>query len=330
MFFPAFLLGACLLSAQDLPTPGSLFAKPGTKNSTPTRGIGIEYERHPNYEMEGGADEAGNNLVNDVERRERMEARIGIPFILKDNFRVLGTLYHSRERYVFSDLDPSNFAFQAIDNTTLKRGRATLHVLGSLGEHHYLAFRGDISSNGAYEKFVDFDSRYLVYRGAVAFGFKRRDGYEDLAFGLMYSNGFARNLVYPFIVYDRTFDDRWGIETLLPLKASLRYNFSPTNMLLLTSEYRSFAYSLDLMPNGATDPQHYIFKSSGVQFYLDWQSRFLTSLTWFSLRTGYAWNFDSRFFLEGTKDGGQIDAFPSGSIFVAAEFFLSPPQKDNY
>lgn len=323
------LLPACFLTAQDLPTPivGDPFAKPGIRGGSPGKGFNITYERHPNYELQGGSVQDGTKAKNDVERKERFEAKMKIPLVLKGNWKILGDVYYGFEKYDFDSIaPPSNFAFRAIDKDALKRTRLTMYAFRSLSPKHYIAFRMETSSNGNYNGFLDLDKKYMVYRVAGIFGIKKNED-NELGFGLMANNGFARTSIYPFMVYNHNFNEKWGLETVLPIKYSLRHNISEKSLITFAAEYWSSAYAVDLKPPGTTDSTPYIFRSSAAQFFAEWEKNLINAWTWVSFRVGYSYNFDSRFVLGGTRNERQIDAFPSNSIFFSASFFLSPPKK---
>ena len=165
----------------------------------------------------------------------------------------------------------------------------------------------------------------MVYRASAVLGVKRNEDTE-LGFGITLNDNFKRYTVLPFVLYNHNFSDKWGLETLLPIRFKLRHNMNEKNLLSLAAEYWSSAYSLDLQLPGETAPQNYIFKSAAAQFFVEWETNKLSSWTWFAFRGGYSYNFNSKFVLPGTRNGGRIDAFPSNSVFVSATFFLAPPK----
>lgn len=315
-----------LVKAQDFPTPiiGHAFCKPGVENASPGKGLSIQYIRHPNYELTSGFKLEDNRRRSDVERKERLDAKLKIPLLNKDEWKALIGLYHSFEKYTFDYIaPPNNYYFNAIDDQMLKRTRATAFLFKALDSRNYLALRLGASFNGNYEGLVQFDNRYAVYRAALVWGFKKTND-KELGIGLLMNKSFRRTAVYPFLIYNRTFNEKWGIESVLPVKISLRRNLNEESLLLASAEYWSSAYSMDIVPNEASRVVDFHFKSSAMHFYVDWQNRLLSNWTWTSLKLGYAWNFDSRFI--NTETDQNFNAFPSHSIFVSVGFFLSPPK----
>lgn len=319
----------CLAMAQDLPTPivGNLFAQPGIQNGSPGRALSIEYERQPRFKLSGGATESSQNFENEVEYKERFEAKLKFPLLLKDKWKVLGDLYYAYERYGFEDIDPAAaYVFNPLDGTKLQRTRLTGYVFRSLSNRTYLTIRAEASSNGNYKGIANFDRRYMVYRIAPVVGIKRNENTE-IGFGVMFTDNFKRYTALPFMIYNHNFNERWGTENILPIRFKLRHNLNEKNLLNFAAEYWSSAYSLELTPPNETAPHNYIFKNASAQFFMEWETNKFSDWTWFAFRGGYSYNFDSKFVLPGTRNDGRVDAFPSSSVFVSATFFLAPPKK---
>ncbi len=324
----AFLLLPVLLAAQDLPTPivGQLFAQPGIQNGSPGRGLSIEYERQPRFKLEGGGWGEQENGTNEVEAKERFEAKAKIPFLLKDNWKVLGDVFYAFERYRFEGIEPASaYAFGPLDDAMLRRARLTGYLFRSLSDRTYLTIRAEVSSNGKYDKFVDLSSRYMVYRLAGGIGIKRNED-NEIAFGAMLTDNFGRYTVLPFLIYNHNFNERWGTENLVPIRLKLRHNLNENNIISFAAEYWSSAYSLDVQPPSEAAPRDYIFKNASEQLFVEWETNKLSEWTWLAFRAGYSYNFDSKFIEPGTRNGGRIDAFPSSSVFMSATFFVAPPK----
>ena len=321
------LFGATLLAAQDLPTPivGHAFCKSGVENGAPGRGLVLEYFLHPSYDLQGQSTENGEKAGNDVDNRKFIEAKIKLPLVNTDPFKWLIGFGHTYEKYDFDDISArNNFLFESIDDVPLRRTRFSTILFRSLNEKNYVALRLGASFNGNYRGLVDFESRYSVYRAAAIWGFKK-DPYRELAVGLTYNNSFNRTLVLPFFLWNRTFNEKWGLESIMPLKVNVRRNFTKTSLLLVGYEYWSSAYSMDIQGPDDAMLLDYHFRSSAVHFSVDYQKRLATEWTWVGLKAGWAWNFDSRF--TRTTDDQDFQAFPSNSFFISFSFFVSPPER---
>lgn len=314
--------------SQDLPTPivGHPFARPGVTNSTPSKGLSIEYDRHPNYELGSDFMTVDQLPKTDVEAKERFEAKLKFPIVLRPQLKILGDIYHSFERYHFDEISPpENVYFRTIDGQRLKRTRLTFYALHPINRKHYLAFRTEVSLNGDFRGLFGFEERYAVYRAAGLWGIKFREDDEELGLGLMLNKGFRRTRVLPFAIYNRTFNDKWGLESVLPVRVGLRRNINEKNILMLNAEYWSSAYAIQVETPSPAVPDEFYFRSAALQFYVDWMSNHLTEWTWLTLKLGYSYNFDSEFV--GIHDRVKIGAFPSHSVFITVGFSLCLPKR---
>lgn len=324
--FIIFSLISTTFFAQDIPTPlvEESFVKPGLRNTTPGKGLSIRYFLNPTYQLE--TDENGDKQKSSLDSKKRLDVKLKIPLWLRERTKVLIGFYHSFEQYDFDNINPEGSPFlTAIDDKKLKRTRGTAYYLRTLTSKHYLLLRFGASYNGAYEQFVNLDSRYAVYRFAAVVGIKRRVD-RELGLGLLVTKNFQRVIPLPIVIYNRTFNERWGIETAIPAKARLRRNFSETSMLTMGYEYYSSAYSVDVQDRVGEDLTDYIFKSSAVKFSVKWNQRAATSWTWVSFEAGYALNFDSRF-IEVADLDNRVQTAPSNSFFISMSFFISPPKE---
>ena len=175
------LLFPCVLTAQDLPTPiaGNVFVKPGIRNGSPGRGLSIEYERQPRFNLNGGGWGEQNDGSNEVSSKERFEAKLKFPLLNKEEWKILGDLYHSYERYQFDAIEPgSQYSFGQLDGVRLHRTRLTGYLFKALSQRSYLTFRLEASSNGSFEGLAKLNRRYMVYRVAAILGMKPNEDTE--------------------------------------------------------------------------------------------------------------------------------------------------------
>lgn len=326
LFLLSLFISTTLL-AQDFPTPiiGNDLVKSGVRNASPGKGLSIEYFLHPSYDLQNNFLSNSGKQKADVDSKKFIETKLKIPLANSDKFRALIGFSHTYEKYDFNQISvDDNFLLQAINDVPLRRTRANLIFFYALNNKNYLAFRGESSFNGNYQGLIDFDEQYRVWRGAVIYGIKKRAD-KEVAFGLTYNNSFRRTIVLPFWVWNQTFNDKWGIETVLPLKITVRRNFKHNDMLLFGTDYWSSGYSMDIQSDAQAAAEQYLFKSSALHLFVDYQKRLISDWTWISLKAGWAYNFDSRFIRVATDT--DIDAFPSNNLFISAGFFVSPPER---
>lgn len=83
----------------------------------------------------------------------------------------------------------------------------------------------------------------VTYYGSILFGWKKND-YRMLALGLSRTYRMGRPLIVPVLLYNKTFNDQWGIEALLPARGHLRYNFNTDCLLMAGYELEGQQYDL--------------------------------------------------------------------------------------
>ena len=298
----------------------SCFCSPGVINKSPGKGLLIEYKLT-----------SGGNFTPDevpigvspskVNHLARLRMRLKIPLIVKNKTKVLIGFDHFQERYNLNFIQPA-FAQQLnlIDAITLKSTRASAYLLQSMGENNYLGIRARVAYNGNFDGLLGKDKFYRQVRFSGIWGIKKR---EDMEWGLgfFYSNSFTRNIVLPFVLYNRTYNERWGLEAAFPVSILMRYNFNPSSLLLFGPEFSSAAYALKANDNQVED---YYFRHSELNFGAKYEHQ-LTSWIWANIHGGVQINFDSEFI----KTLDRADTFEPDLItgaFLKIGVFLSPPK----
>ncbi len=326
--FMVFAFFLCHTNAQELILTPLVegFCKPGVVNKSPGKGISLEYFIQPNINLKSNLspDESSKVGYND-----RLRFKFKIPIIHKEKFSFLLGVDHQREEYEFDFIDnPTRYLFQSIDDKALKTSRLSAYALRPINNSLYLIAKGEATFNGDYDPLIKLDNRYAIYRGAVILGIKKYE-HKEYGIGVMYSNGFRKNAVYPVLMYNHTFSPHWGIETVLPVRIQLRYNMTNKNMLLFGTDYKTRVYSLDVANEDQGDTDIFNMRRAEVQLGFTFKQQ-LHPWIWFDIKTGYLYNFTTRFDLSSPgkeRISDFITADPSSGPFLRLGLFLSPPKE---
>ncbi len=293
---------------------------PGVINKSPGKGLLIEYKLTsgggftPDEVAAGISPSKINNLA-------RLRFRLKIPVVIKPKVKFLIGLDHFREQYHFNFIQPA-FAEQLnlLASTTLKTSRLTGYFLQSVGESNYIGLQVRGAFSGNYDGIINTDSYFNQIRASVIWGVKKRDDLE-WGIGLVYSDNFSRKRILPFLLYNRTYNERWGLEAAFPVSVLMRYNFTPTSLLLFGPELSSSAYALRGEQTLGNDD--YYFRHTELEFGVKYE-RQLRSWFWASIHGGLQINFDSRYEkvinLEELFEPDLITG-----VFLKIGLFLSPP-----
>ena len=139
---------------------------------------------------------------------------------------------------LINSLNKNGLRSYGINATLFKPFNAKLFGVLQLGADHNSA--GNIDQ---------FHSNALKYSGAVIIG---RKPHDRLQYGVGITQSYrGGGLAYfPALLYNYTFKNKkWGIEALLPARASIRYTINPRNLLLAGFELEGNSYYMNPMIN---------------------------------------------------------------------------------
>ena len=332
LIFIAAFLWSTTLDAQIKPEifpedihPGQIqsrcFCKPGVRNKSRSKGILISYGRVGNgaYDPEDGSFSQPFSSYNSL---QQLELDLKVPLIISDSFKLLIGYKYYQEGFQFKEFGADfEETFRELDREQLKSNSLSFIISKPLNETRYLAFRFRYSSNGDYNKWISFDQRYAIYKFLGIYAIKPHEDFE-WGVGLHVSKSFRRNNILPFVILNKNFNERWGIESVLPGFIYGRFNINPSNIFLFGIEYNSQSYRVDFTDTN-TLPLAYAYNHSEVITSMTLERRF-SSWVWGNLQLGYQLNFSSDFEAQ-TDFTTTFTADPSNALFFRIGIFVSPP-----
>ena len=311
---------------EDIGTPGGgivrCFCKPGVRNKSRSKGIELSYITRGSGEFEDQRNSLSKPFT-EYKNWTKLEVDLKAPVINTEGFKFLVGYKYTAENFNIKRLGidfPS--AFQRLGDVSLKSGNISAIVTKPLNEKQYLAFRFRYSANGNYDGILSFDSRYAIYKGMAVFGVKKHHDFE-WGVGLNFSKSFRRTNILPFLVYNKTFINDWGLEAAFPGYIYARYNLSAQTIFLFGTEYASDSYRLDVPESPVNDYLDYAFNHSELLFLARWEQQ-IAPWIWINMRVGYQLNFSSDF--ESKAIGTEGFLFDSTDTpFFEIGIFISPP-----
>ena len=165
---------------------------------------------------------------------------------------------------------------------------------------------------------------YVRSSVAVLYGVRSRL-FKVEGFGLAYSYNFGRAAIYPLYALNQQFNNKMGIELLLPLYAKLRYGPNDKNFFFLSTELDGSNYNINL--DSSPDQSLYLGKSDllGMLTY----EKEIYDFFWASASVGYRvnLNFDLDREIEFVnRSDAYIDNTINNAMFVRIGVFLVPPR----
>ena len=298
------------------------FCKPGVRYNSPARGLDLSYSliSAGTYEPENGA-----TLVRPFsafDRWQQFEANLKIPLILREDFKLLIGYKYYTEVFSFNTIGADfSQAFQNLNTQPLKKNAFSIILNKPLDEKSYLLFRARYLSNGNYEGWLAFDKDYAISNFVGLYAFKPNEDLE-WAIGVNVSSSFRKTTALPFFVYNKTFNRKWGIESVLPAFIYGRYNVNEKNILLFGFEYSSSSYRIKF-EDDLQQPFDYAFNHSEMISAVRLEHKF-SNWVWGSIKLGYQTNFSSDF---ESKEPSNRSFFvePTDGLYLHFGIFISPP-----
>ena len=221
---------------------------------TPTRLISVGYEAQLPFTLQSkvhvdGAEKGLEPATDEkVSQFRGLRLSTNTPIISRSNLIVnLGLNFWN----TYSKIAPATSGMFARSTTASRlndgRGMRTMGVQTTIFKpfdaKHFLIIQAQADLSGNYLKVNQISSKNLTIAGSAIFGWKKSDN-------LLYGFGVSRTyrageaIIVPVVLLNRTFNPHWGIELALPAKGMVRYNFSPSSMLLAGYEIEGNTFYL--------------------------------------------------------------------------------------
>lgn len=326
----------CLLIAQSLPSvfPEDLrshnmsqikcFCKPGVRYASKSKGVELAYSFTGGGKFTSQDSFIVQDPASQYRKWESLNFKINFPIVNKDNFKLLLGYKYEAERLSFQQVGVDySETFGELDNNNLKSNAISLIAVKPINEKYYTIFRLHYNTNGNYDGWADFSNDYAIYKGLAAFGVKKTELFE-YGFGVSMSKSFRSTSIIPFLIYNRTFNEKWGIESIFPSYVFGRYNINEKNVALFGIEFDSQSYRLKI-DNGTSEPLDYAMNHSEFLTSFRWESQ-LSDWFWLNVKAGYRMNFSTDFESK-TTNSPFFTSDPTNGAFFRVGIFLSPPAK---
>jgi hypothetical protein len=278
-----------------------------------------------NNQLEGAAQQ--------VSSLEQFTFKFKVPVINQPGFKFLLGYEWDTEKYYFENVAPIRDGtpptmWQLLDERRLKATKISAYVTKSFNEKFYASARIRLSLQGDYDGLTDFAKEYRTYSGGLAFG-KKVSADKEWGFGLTYSTNAVRTVVLPFFIYNKTYNNYWGLESALPGQIFLRYNIDPVHQhaFKFGAAVDSRFYVINsLGDRGRYDNfNEFYLRNLGVKALVQYEHK-LSAWFWAFAQGGMYVPINSRFNSIDNVDldlDTNVDARP----FLRIGLFLAPPRE---
>ncbi len=270
-------------------TPIKRYASQKVLNASPNKFISI------GYEYQGGFNYFNGNAQSNIRSVSGVRAAISSPVISNNKLIVnLGANYWR------SGFDV-NSALLNMDmlRDNLSKGLTNLGVSATvfkpLNEENFLIIQASADANYFGNSLSNIHKQTITWSGSAIYGWKKSD---NLMWGLGVSRTYrmGRLIYVPVLLYNNTFNNKWGTEIVFPARAHLRHNINPKSLLM-------FGYELEGNQFAVKNNDSHVYLQRGeIKSRLIYE-RSLSGFWWISIQAGIRLN--GRFVMVDTYDGGK-------------------------
>ncbi len=322
--------GQVLKDAQDIKDiiGPRVFATPAVSGMSRSKGVIFRYEALPPYEISSrSANEVVGGATAKLRDNERMDLRLFLPFMNKPAFKAVAGLQYSLESFDF----PTDTDYPFYTNLTNRRFRVLggqVVVLHSFAERSYAVVRVKGSLNGDYNSLRELDiTRYMRYSMEAVYGWQSGPN-RSYGGAVQISHNYGRTTVLPAIIFNRTFNDKWGLEAVFPAQVAVRRNISDKTLLFMGYGGESMRYNMRTNSPSFAGLDSLQLRRIDVRARLRWEQEIYDFL-WFGLESGLQVNLRHRALddFSTRSRNALIFSRTQPTPFLRAEIFLVPPRR---
>ena len=255
-------------------------------NQTPQRIISVGFEQYGQFSMPGVSFNPKQLPAQiDINQVNAIRAQVNVPVISTNKIIwQLGVNYWN-SKFNVANPNVNEFATALNNNGLLTAGLNTT-VFKPLNEKNFLIFQASADVNGLFENANAIQNKAMTASGTIIYGWKTSEK-NMIGAGLARTYRAGRLLHVPVLFWNKTFNDKWGMELLLPARGFVRYNFSTTSMLQAGFELEGNQFLMRLPKTVSIDT--YIQRGE-VKPRIMWDKK-LTGFLWLNAQAGLRYNY---------------------------------------
>jgi hypothetical protein len=298
-----------------------LWASPSVEGMNIGKGIVFTYRRMSPYniESESQVPELVDDAQGDIERIRSLIFKLRLPVLLRERTQAVVGFEYNVDEFEFDDPESLEYLFYHNLHHKALRGRGfKIYLNHAVDERKFVFVRTSIELNG------DIPEEWytgLKYTVSGSYGWKLNPN-TAWGLGFYFSYSFGSPTLLPGIVYNKTWNSKWGLESIFPGAVHLRYQPFDNSVFYFGYEVQGASYNFDLGNTLNEQFDNIQLRRSEVMPLVRYE-REIYDFIWFSLEGGARFNFNFNVTEDMIFDAKKIlvnkvnsGAFIGGSLFI--------------
>ena len=284
------------MSAFEEASDAKVFVNNKVLGLSPTKLLNLSFDYAGENTWSTSRGEAFSGVYNDNEstftRNSGIRLETNYPIVSNNRLIVNAYLNYWESNYRVDGIQPE--VGQFFNQNGLRTTALGAFIFKPLNEKNFLLFQVEGAMNGNYD-FGDISPELskIKYSAAALYGWKS-DDYTNMAVGLTRTYRGGRLLHIPVVMFNKTFNETWGLEMLLPARAAVRRNFSTKSFLMLGYELEGQSYHIQgddtgFFPSAAFGAppgnDEWELRKSEIRARISWDKA-ITDFIWFNVQAG--------------------------------------------
>jgi hypothetical protein len=273
-------------------------------NQTPQKIVSLGFEYQGKFSMPDVP--LGMNLPAmqsfNVRNVSALRAQLNIPVISTNKIIWQMGLNYWGSKFNIEESNNNSFTRTLNDNYMTTAGINTT-IFKPLNEKNFLILQASADVNGVFEKLSDVSGKALTFSWTAIYGWKTSEK-NMIGTGLARTYRAGQLIHVPVLFWNKTFNDKWGMELLLPARGYVRYNFSTSNMLQFGFELEGNQFWMNPSSGSMSSTSAPIYIQRGeLKPRIMWDKK-ITGFIWLNAQVGVRsnWRFDVMNEYNGRKD----------------------------
>jgi hypothetical protein len=304
------------------------FANPSVIGQGPSKGLIFHYERTTSFGITSNSkSDDFTDQEGKVSNNDRFVVKGYVPVWNRPHLKMVVGVNYEREEFEFKDRPTGYQLYDELEEKGLKTLGTQLVVLRPIDERNFVLGRVKAELNGDYTSSELQRKDYLRMSYELVYGWKKSPMFA-WGIGAQLGYTFGRRSIYPAILYNRTWNERWGVEALFPARVLVRRNMSAKSLLFAGYDVNGLSYILKLREQLPIDPtlKTVELRETELKMRGRWE-REIYDFLWFGAEGGYRYNNSFDVFDRRNGRTKVIDNKLAGTPYFSFELFIVPPRR---